>query len=194
MNAVTLKGQISRIYEGARNNIVTLYVKGRKINFPQIVFTGKNKNLIDGFEKGDYVEIAGVFKTRGVRQEDDRILHMQFIRGEEISIIDNVEEGNEPYENDGSLTGEIVRAIEGRNMVSLLVRPDGERFNLWAYKYVEDPSEFMDKFTVGSRISAKCEIQTARKEINGEVKFFENLVIKEEDVLEATEDTAEEDE
>lgn len=178
MNPITLKGQVSKIYVGNKNTIVTLFVRGRRINFPQVIFTGKNRDLIDGFAEGDFVTVSGSLKTRGIRQENGRILHTQFIRGEEIVLADEPEDGKFQYENEAIINGEIVRAEASNNMITLLVRLDGEKFNVWVFNYIENAEDMLSEYPVGSVISAKCEIQTVRKEIRGEVKFFENVVVK----------------
>lgn len=179
MGTVKLQGQISRIFEGNRTSIITLYVKNRRANLPQIVFTGRGRELLDGFKQGDYVSVSGVIKTRGERQDDGRILHTQFIKCEDISIVDEPEDGSAfPYINEAIVDGTIVKSTVGNKMITLLVRPDGEKFNIWVFKYCEDPDAEIENFEVNSSISAQCEIQTSRKEINGEVKFFENVVIR----------------
>lgn len=183
MNTLELQGQISKIYHGRNNSIVTLYTRGRRANLPQLVFTGRSRNLLDEFAEGDYVRISGSVKTRGERIGDEgRILHTQFLKGEEIEAVDYVDGEAFPYVNDVIINGEIIRATTDRSMVTLLVRPDDEKFNIWLFQYVENPDEAVLEFEVGSRISAQCEIQTVRKEIRGEVKFFENVVIKDANV------------
>lgn len=180
MNSIELHGRIKSIYNGAKNTVVTLYIKGenRRGNFPQVIFSNARRSLVDGFEEGDFVKIEGVLKTRGERLESGRILHHQFIRGEDIILFSDVDEKDFKYINECNLTGKIVRAKEDVNMVTLLVHPDNENFNLWAFKYTPDTSIAMSEFQEGCSIDAVCEMQTVRKEIRGEVKFFENLVIK----------------
>lgn len=191
MNTIELQGQIRAIYKGSRNTIVTLFVRNRRINFPQVVFSGYRRSLIDGsgedgadgFSEGDYVRISGLLKTRGIVQEDGRILHTQFIRGDDIILLDEPEEGERfDFLNEGKLVGKIMRSTANNNMVTLLVRPDDENFNVWAFKYTDNAEEEAEKFAVGSIISAKCEMQTVRKTIRGEVKHFENFVITEAEV------------
>lgn len=183
MSTLTLQGQISRIFNGNRRDIVTMYIKGRRINFPQVVFSGRDRDLLEGFKEGDYVRIDGMIKTRGDRQEDGRIIHNQFIRCSDISIADEPSE-DEGFEfvNEAVIDGTIVKSMVGEKMITLLVNPDGEKFNIWMYKYCEDPDSEIGGFEPDSKISASCEIQTSRKTIRGEVKFFENVVIKEANV------------
>lgn len=178
MVKITLQGQVSRIFKGRRNDILTMYIRGRRINFPQVVFTGKARELLEGFAEGDFVKITGSLKTRGERQESGRILHTQFIKGTDITLVDEPEEGAFPYVNEAILDGQIMRSSADHGMVTLLVRPDDEKFNVWVFKYDSDADKALEELKPDSKISAKCEVQTVRKEISGEVKFFENVVIK----------------
>lgn len=180
MSTVVLQGQISRIFNGKRADIITLYVRGRRTNFPQVIFTGAGRGLLEGFKQGDYVNITGTLKTRGERQESGRILHSQFIKCTDIALaeeVDNVDDFQ--FINDIVVDGSIVKSSVGEKMITLLVNPDGERFNIWVFKYCEDPEAEIGDFEPGSKISAQCEVQTSRKDIRGEIKFFENIVIKE---------------
>lgn len=180
MNSIELQGQIKSIYNGAKNTIVTLYIKGegRRRNFPQVVFSGARRELVDGFVEGDFVKVDGVIKTRGERLEDGRILHHQFIRGEDMMLFSDATEDTFEFKNECSLVGKIKKSKPDVNMVTLLVNPDDEKFNLWAFRYTDDVDSVLEDLAEDKVISAKCEMQTVRKEIRGEVKFFENLVIK----------------
>ena len=188
MNSIVMQGQVSRIYRGSRNNVMTLYIRGRRMNLPQIGFTGKARNLLDDIADGDYVKVSGCMKTIGERQEDAHILHTQFVKGEDIVIVDAPEEGGRfDFVNDIEIEGKIVRASASNNMVTLLVNPAGDKFNIWIFQYAENAEDLLDTYKAGSNIKAICEMQTVRKEINNEVKFFENIVIREASVEEAAE-------
>ena len=188
MNSIVMQGQVSRIYRGSRNNVMTPYIRGRRMNLPQIVFTGKARNLLDDIADGDYVKVSGCMKTIGERQEDGHILHTQFVKGEDIVIVDAPEEGGRfDFVNDIEIEGKIVRASASNNMVTLLVNPAGDKFNIWIFQYAENAEDLLDTYKAGSNIKAICEMQTVRKEINNEVKFFENIVIREASVEEAAE-------
>lgn len=180
MNSITLQGQIKSIYEGKKHTIVTLFIKSRRPNYPQIVFSQSRRQIVSDFAEGDYVKISGLLKTRGERQDSGKILHHQFIRGEDIIFMDEPTDDTPfDFKNEGELMGRIVRSTADKNMVTLLVRPDGEQFNVWAFIYTDTPEEDAEKFAEGQVISAKCEMQTVRKEIRGEAKFFENFVVQE---------------
>lgn len=184
MDTVELQGQIHKIYEGNRNTIITLFVSGIRNNFPQVIFMLSDRDKVSSFVEGDYVHINGVLKSRGIK-EDGTNSHNQFIRGTEISkIVVNCDElerdegGRIEYINSVLLNGEIVLSTVGHNLVNILVRPDGEKFNVHLVKYTNDLDKTMEQCKVGYRISAQCEIQTVRKRIKGEMKFFENAVVK----------------
>ena len=188
MDTIELQGQIHKIYNGKRNTIVTLFVSGAKNNFPQIIFMVNERTKISSFTEGDYVHILGCLKTRGIKNPNGTQSHCQFIRGMEISKVNVVncdelyreeeEKGETEYINSVLLNGEIISSTKGHNLVNIVVRPDGERFNVNITKYTNEPDKVLTQCQAGYRISVQCEIQTVRKIIRGEMKFFENIVIK----------------
>ena len=188
MDTIELQGQIHKIYKGERNTIITLFVSSIRNNFPQVIFMKNERDKISSFIEGDYVHIDGCIKTRSIKESNGTQSHCQFIRGMEISKV-NVVNNDELYREEGEkkeieyinsvlLNGEIVSSTLGHNLINILVRPDGEKFNINITKYTNEPKKALEQCQVGYRISAQCEIQTVRKIIKGEMKFFENIIVK----------------
>ena len=187
MNVVELQGKIQNIYTGRNVTIVTLFIKGANNNFPQVVFNASERGLVENYKKNDFVNIVGSIKVRGKRTEDGKLYFEQFIRGYLICPIGNEMSekfkmklgGDYEYKNEVLLNGTITSVNEKNGILNFLVLPEDEKFNVLAFNYVSNLDRIKSKFTVGTNVCMKCEIQTARKEKeNQKAKFFQHLVIK----------------
>ena len=187
MNNVELQGRIHNIYTGKLVTIITLIIKGKRKNYPQVIFYPSEKELVEGYEKGDYVNISGSVKVRGRQTEDGKNYFEQFIRGYVIyPVKSEMSEkfhrdlgGSYEYINEILISGKIVSSNNKNGVLNLLVKPNEESFNIWLTNFMVNPSKAMNKFNKGDEICIKCEVQTIKKEKEGEkAKYYENLVVK----------------
>lgn len=191
MNTVELQGRIHNIYEGRFITIVTLIVngttnKGETVNFPQVKFTGQSREDVKNFKIGDYVNISGTMKVRSVTQKNGHNYFDQFIKGQMIyaAQTDMSDKFNQSLGgqynniNEVLIKGEIKSTNTDHGLISVMIVPDDEKFRLWMTTYIHDKDSFLKKYIPGTRVCVKAEIQTTRREKNGEVRFFENLIIK----------------
>ncbi len=192
MNEVQLQGRIFSIWEGRNVAIVKLFIEQRlpnketKVNFPEVLFNRSDWSLLEDFSEGDFVHISGTIKTRTIiNRETQRPLYQQFIRGGLISHVKNEMSekfgcdlgGNFEYINESLIEG-IITEINNRNgVINMLVKPDGERFNVSITDFAVNKDLFMSRFTVGSKVCIKSEIQTSRKEKEDGVRFYQNVVV-----------------
>ena len=151
------------------------------------MFNASERGLVENYKKNDFVNIVGSIKVRGKRTEDGKLYFEQFIRGYLICPIGNEMSekfkmklgGDYEYKNEVLLNGTITSVNEKNGILNFLVLPEDEKFNVLAFNYVSNLDRIKSKFTVGTNVCMKCEIQTARKEKeNQKAKFFQNLVIK----------------
>lgn len=203
MNEVTLQGRILNIWRGQNVSIVTLFVEQSvpngetRVNFPNILINNTDISMLDGFKKNDFVNVVGTIKVR--REEIyepkpneantyiKRIRFDQYIKGilfshvrTEMSEKFDVDLGGKyEYLNETLIQGTITNVTTRNGVINLLVKPDGEKFNVTIVDYAPNKDAFMRKFTNGSKVCAKCVVQTARKEKEGQEKatFYENLVV-----------------
>lgn len=196
MNSVELQGKITSIFNGKGITIITLFVKGTRNNFPQVSFIGADANLVKDFNEGDYVNVCGTVKVRGVTDKDGNNYFKQFLRGYSIcSIGTEMSEkfgknlgGQYNYLNEILIDGEIKAVDNAHGVINLLVKPKDEKFLIRLTTYTRDPKAFLSKYIVGSNICVKCELQTEKKVSKDKIRFFENLIIKNSDINEETKD------
>lgn len=194
MNTVELQGKISRIYNGRNVSIVQLYVRGeKKPNFPQIVFHKRDRAVLFDFNEGDFVNIQCVVKTRGVEEDGDRF-YDQFIKGISIDKVKSEMSekfgadlgGRFEYKNEVLIEGTITGISYRNGIANLLVNPTGEKFNIWMSNFTPNKEEYLKSHPIGSKIYAKCEVQTrVKKTAQNKNVHFQNIIIKHSEVAKA---------
>lgn len=189
MNKVELQGKIIRIFKGKSVSILTLFVNGYSKNYPQIVFNYQDKDKVDNFKLGDFVNIIGTIKVRGLRGDNGYQYYNQYIKGIEISpaktdlttIFGTDLGGRYTYVNDIQLKGTIGFNRNNNNVANIYVKPENDKFRIKLTSFERNPDEFLEKYPEGSEVYISAEVQTVRKEKDDRVNFFENFVVKEID-------------
>lgn len=190
MNTTELQGKILRIYNGKNVSIVTLFVGGTKRpNYPHVFFNKSDKAVLFDFQEGDYVNIRCAVKTRRVTEEDEKTSYEQNIKGLSIEKVKSemeekfgVEmngEGRHEYKNEVLIKGTVANVVPKKGITHLLIRPEGEKFNVWMTSYAPDREALAELYPVGSTIYAKGRVQTDRRRRNGVVRDFESLILME---------------
>ncbi len=194
MNEVTIQGRILRKYTGRNVIILTLYVESpgptkeeTRVNFPTVLFNRAERKMVDQFDKNDFVNITGTIKVRGIRNEETgRLEYQQFVRGYLVSTVRsemsekfNADLGGRfDYINESLIEGEIIDINTRHGVINILINPTDEKFNISLTDFAPNQDSFMRKYTKGTKICVKSEIQTSRKEYeDGRVEFYENIVV-----------------
>lgn len=185
MNKVELQGKVIRIFEGRRRTIVTLFVSGYSKNFPQVVFTGADREQLAGIVEGDFVLIKGTIKTRTITENDNRY-YRQFIKGLEITPAVSVFEeefgsdvkGRHEYKNKVILSGEVVSTSNIHNVAHLIIRAPDDKFSIWLSDFSIKPEEVENEYPKGTKVYINAEVQTVKKvKDDGSAKYYENLIV-----------------
>lgn len=187
MNTAEIQGRISDVFVGRNVIIVTLFVEGKKNNFPQVVFNFPERALVENYKKGDFVNIVGSIKVRGVKTENGKNYFDQYIRGYTIFPVGTEMSekfhknlgGMYQYKNEVLLEGTVTAINNNHGVFNVLLKPYGEKFNVWCSNYYFNVDKMLQKYSVGDNICVKCELQTAKKVKEGEKpKYYENLILK----------------
>lgn len=201
-NEVTVSGVIVHKYATAKATTLTISTgRATKVpNYPKVVFFNDlAKEADEKFELYDNVTITGnVQSSRRVRE--DRIYYTQSIFGESISstpkameLAFGVEDGGDRYTQPKNLikiAGSIVDiATPSKNLVRINIRTmkNGRQSSVRAFYFTQDVGQVMADFRVGDNICAIGNIQTNKKEKDGKVNYYENVVLKEVQKVELVE-------
>lgn len=193
MNEVELQGRILRKWEGRNVSIINLFIEAEgstrdnmRVNFPAVLFNYVDKEKLNDFKEGDFVNITGTIKVRTIRDGDGQSRYQQYVKGIMISHVKNEMSekfgtdlgGRFDYINESLIEGTITNANTRNGVINLLVRPTDEKFNVSLVSFVPNQDAFMRRFTTGSKVCIKSQIQTSRKEYEDDnVRFYENVVI-----------------
>ena len=202
MNEVEIQGRIMDMYEGRNVTIIKLFVESdgptrdeKRVNFPTIIFNYLDKSIIGAFKKNDFVNVKGTLKVRtefetiqdpATGRTFRRTNYHQFIRGLNVAPMRNdMSEkfntelgGYYDFKNEVLIEGELTEINDRHGVINMLVRPTDEKFLVSITSFAPNHDFFMSRFTVGSKVCVKCEVQTQRKErADGSVVFYENCVV-----------------
>ena len=181
MNKVKLLGKIVGICTNQWNTIVTLLVRGRKNNYPKILFGGSQRVALKRFKEEDYVRITAVVKTRASKDDNHR-LYRQFLRATNIVPViimgGHVGELNEHVHdvNTVELVGNVAKFRAGDNYASVLLALDGYKFKVWVSTYVEELEGLESICRPDAKIHIIGEIQTKRKMFMGKTRIYEDII------------------
>lgn len=189
MNTVEIQGRIRDIFVGRNVVIVSLFIEGEKNkhNFPQVIFNFPERMLVENYKKGDFVNITGCIKVRGVKSKNGKNYFDQYIRGFTIYPVGTEMSekfgknlgGMYEYKNEILLEGTITAINNEHGVFNMMMKPYDEKFNVWCSSYYFNVDKMKDKFSIGDEVCVKCELQTVKKVKEGEKpKYYENLIIK----------------
>lgn len=194
MNTVNLQGIIRNIYTGERVTIMTLRIResGRyqEINFPEVCFRGKMRNIAKNFNEGNFVTITGCVKSlKKYNQKTGKNEWFTSIEAKTIFYAQNAMtrvfagefEAPSEYKNDVYIQGTLLHikkrtTLDGKPFVGVLVRPDGCDYNVYCFDYGNvEKWENMKKDDI---VCLRCLFATRRHEREGEVVFSKKLIVR----------------
>lgn len=155
----------------------------RLFNYPDVAFY-RNKDDANKFNNGDIVEIKGTIQSQRSKDEFSNF-NVQKLVGFEIKqasrTFDDFGDDFGPFENDENIVklGGIVssvRQIKDRvAVINIRTFVDEKENNVqtFIYRNLEE-----NEFNVGDIVVAFGNIQTIRKDYDGEIRHFRNIVLK----------------
>lgn len=193
-NNVTISGVIVHKYVTDKATTLTISTgRATKIpNYPKVVFFNElAKKADEEFELYDNVTILGNIQSSR-RINENNIYYTQSIFGESIEKtpkamevlfgLDNSGEHHIPPKNLINIAGVITNiATPSKDLIRLNIRTvkKGRTSSIRAFYFTRDVGEVMAKFRVGDNICAIGNIQTNKKEKDGKMSYYENVVLRE---------------
>lgn len=196
-NDALIQGTIVHKYVNDKVTILTLST-GRNaagiVNYPKIVFFNDSNLGADKFEVYDRVTVRGNVQS-SFRRNDERPHVTQSIYGEEIHETPRVmesfgiKEGNyEAPKNQIRLAGEVLSVDEpAKNVVRLLVRTikNGRTSNVQMFDFTSRAEKLMEEIKTGDNVCVIANVQTSKKEKEGNPVYYENVVVQQIEKVEA---------
>lgn len=191
-NSVEFKGTIVNKFKTDKVIILTISTgKADKIpNYPKITFFNNREEIDSKFKKHDNVTIqANVQSSK--RTILGREVITQSIIGEHVTESPSALETTfgikvdtivSAYENRVKLAGVVTEiSTPARNLIRVKIHTmkNGRHSNILATYYTRDVGELLEKVRVRDNIVAIGNVQTPKKEKNGETVHYENIVIEE---------------
>lgn len=187
MNKVKLSGIITRIKPEKTGTYVTLRIgSGDKANFPTICFSSKKiRKELAGYKRGDAVYVEAKLRPDHVMKEHEVTYTRQIVEAvkiekavSDLSEVFKVEmEEVVHFQNEVFIKGELSYVgNNGRSLISMVVRPEGEVNDLWVNYFVHgDIKKEVERLSKSENICIYGEVQTKVKE---DGKKFENVTVK----------------
>lgn len=194
INEVKLRGFIVGKYIPKPGLIIlTVCVPSSKSNmpnYPKVVFFGKDVEMADSFNTYAHVEIDATIQTQRKITETKKI-YTQSIVGKTIketertmSVAFNSDIGGSYLqpENSFKLKGTVrKRVLVTDNVLEITVETyiNGRHSFVKMYKYGTKVKLMLEALAEGTQVFVLGEVQTLKKEKDGQTSYFENMVIKE---------------
>lgn len=205
-NEVVIQGNIV-------NKIVTpktaiLYVNTatatKVANFPKVVCFGELRDVVvKNFNRGDKVYVLGNIQS-SIRNEKNKNRDLLTIFAEEVSDAKSLMENTfhvdsefsyKPFVNSLKIAGcvtNIRKLTENLFNVTVFTKKNNRISFVTLSYYTHEPDKFVENISVKDNVYVIGNVQTTKKEINGEMRYFQNYVateiVKQSDE-EATEET-----
>jgi DNA replicative helicase MCM subunit Mcm2 (Cdc46/Mcm family) len=166
--------------------VITLYVEnGEAHDFPRVYFSGNKAEKAKEFKKGERVIVQGSLHTHLTTSKSHIPFVEQIVIGNSIDKLESslsqvfgVDDGAVEFKNELLLSG-LVSKVASRNGVTIVtILPDDESQLVQVESFVASTSKLFADCKFGAHICVKCELHTKRSERNGEVRFFQNAVVR----------------
>lgn len=187
-NHVVASGVIVNRYDAKNAVLLTLMVRGgRKLdkrNYPQFVLTGKEViEAADGLGTGDHVKITGVITTSKNLKTNEfnnvtRVMSIERTKSKlaELTSERNLGRVRDIPTADFFVAGTLAKVeVFGKGVVHLVIksRLENGKTTYGSYHYfAQDLSQIINDLKIGNRICAMGEIQTDKKEREGEKPVY----------------------
>lgn len=186
-NEFKIAGTVVNKFVMKNFTIVTVLTKEAKTNFPHIYCYGARKELVDSLPDRANITVKGRVSTYRERNENAtprQVLTAETIELSKPKIVDAFGDNNDgkaflyPNKNELYLSGEIVYVSGTESVKKYLLKISGVRNNAYVQvtQYVRDN---MQQFKVGDFVNALCNVQTVKKERDGNFVYFANFVVLE---------------
>lgn len=158
------------------------------VNFPKVVcFNGLRDRVVSDVKKGDRIRVLGNIQS-SIPSENNKNRDLLTIFADDISPAKSIMEKSfnvesetsyKPFENSIKIAGSVVRIKQlTENLFNVVVftkKNDRVSFVTVSY-YTKNPEAFVNSIKVKDSVYVLGNVQTVKKEINGEVRYFQNYV------------------
>lgn len=191
-NEVFERGTIVNKFVTEKATLLTLAVRTPKVvNYPKFVFFGElAKDVAENYNEKDHVDVTGNIQS-SKRVVDGKAVYSQSLFGESISPSPKLMEssfgkdiGNkfdDPV-NTVKVFGEVASIFSpSSNIVQFTIRTEknGHLSFVKAFLFSRNSGKILESFHKGDSVYMVGEVQTPRKEKDGVMNYFENVVVKE---------------
>lgn len=190
VNEVVLQGTIVGKFVTPKTVTLTINTgNATKVpNYPRVVFFGELRDdIVSNYKKGDHVKVTANIQS-SMRNEKNKGRSLINIFGDGIeptkTVMEstfNVSDNNsyKPYVNSIQLAGSITRIkpiTDNLFNVTVLTRKNNRLSLVTLAYYTNNAQAFTDNYKVKDEVFVIGNIQTAKKNFNGETRYFQNYV------------------
>ena len=166
-NFCTLKGEIKYIFRTNEEHLLVRLKTGHN-NFPEILITNPTLKEHFNYDIGDRIIVFANIQSCTHKNKRTTTLLAFSIR----PVVDT----NYEVYNSFELAGEVVRITSTKECHILLIRTNQNNHESFVPTVFYHMDRYLETIEVGDEISVSGIIQTSKKEINNEIKHYQNYV------------------
>lgn len=191
---VKLQGTVISMNVTSKVSRVRVITEGEKgtTNFPEIMVF--NTSLLQGVELYKKITIIAHTQNRNVRQSDGtykprtvivadsiRVAPRRLLEYFDKRIIIGEDGGTVEDINEFVLIGTVLRVFEASNTTSIMkvsISDKSGNVRQCDFSCFHKQSKLANMIEIGKRVACVGFVSTDKKEVNGEVKYFQNLICR----------------
>ena len=166
-NFCTLKGEIKYIFRTHEDHILVRIHTGRS-NVPEVLITNPTLKENFNFKVGDKIIVFANIQSCVHKNKRSTTLLAFNIR----PVVDT----NYEVYNSFELSGEVVKIVSTQEYLTLVIRTNQNNHESFVPTVFYHRDRYLESIEVGDEISVSGIIQTSKKEINNEIKHYQNYV------------------
>ncbi len=166
-NFCTLKGEIKYIFKTHEDHILVRIHTGRS-NVPEVLITNPTLKENFNFKVGDKIIVFANIQSSIYKNRRSTTLLAFSIR--------ELVYGNHEEFNSFELSGEVVKIVSTQEYLTLVIRTNQNNHESFVPTVFYHRDRYLDTIEVGDEISVSGIIQTSKKEINNEIRHYQNYV------------------
>lgn len=166
-NFCTLKGEIKYIFKTNEEHLLVRLKTGHN-NFPEILITNPTLKEHFNYNIGDRIIVFANIQSCIHKNKRSTTLLAFNIR----PVVDT----NYEVYNSFELSGEVVKIVSTQEYLTLVIRTNQNNHESFVPTVFYHRDRYLDTIEVGDEISVSGIIQTSKKEINNEIRHYQNYV------------------